>query len=134
MLAGSIANAKLSNSSMTFGSQTISLGSSINLATLLTDLGITRAFKYLGTTSTVPSGGVVNGITCVAGDMVLCTAAAPNDGMYAYNGTTWDKIATTAGAYKVIQTATSASGSTLKTLTAISQNDNGDISVTFSDI
>ena len=41
---------------------------------------------------------------------------------------------TSEGNYKLTQTAVTASGSALKTPTTISQNTNGDISVTFSDI
>lgn len=136
MLAGSIANGKLANSSMTFGSQVISLGGSLSLPTLLTDLGITRVFQYLGSTTNVPSGTTVNGITCVSGDMVLVSgnSTAANDGIYVYNGSTWDKISSSNGAYKVLQTGTSGTGSALKTVTSWSQNENGDITITFGDI
>lgn len=120
---------------MTFGSQQISLGGEINLPKLLTDLGITRVFQYLGTVGSVPTGGTVNNITCVAGDMVLVSGvSSASDGIYVYNGSTWDKISSSNGAYKVLQTPSSGTGSTLKTIISWEQNANGDLTITYSDI
>ena len=134
MLAGSIANEKLSHYSFTVGTQTIDLGNSINLGTLLQDLGIGRAFRYLGVVNAIPTSNIVNGYTCTSGDMVVVSGASnPElDGVYAYDGTNWVKT-TNAGAYKVLQNVVSdptADGSAYSFIKTITQDANGVITAT----
>lgn len=57
MLAGSIANGKLSNSKVTIAGQDVNLGGSIDAATLRTKLGLTQALRFVGSTSTTMSDG-----------------------------------------------------------------------------
>lgn len=134
MLAGSIENSKLTNHSITVGTQTINLGSSINLGTLVKDLGMGKAFRYLGTVGAVPTSNTVNGQTCAAGDLVVVVGASNSslDGVYAYDGSSWSKI-TTAGAYKVLQDTVSnpnSSGTAYQFISSIAQDTNGVITAT----
>ena len=79
MLAGSIENAKLSNSSVTIAGLSLSLGGSITATNLRTSLGLTQALRFIGITSTTMSDGytgtpTVSGVsnyTPALGDVVL---------------------------------------------------------------
>lgn len=80
MLAGSIANAKLLNSSVTIGSTAISLGAT---STTLDGVNIgattpgTGAFTTLSASSTTTlSGGTANGVAYLNGSKVLTTGSA----------------------------------------------------------
>lgn len=82
MLAGSIANTKLVNSSVTIAGLPLSLGGEISAVNLRTNLGLTQALRFIGITSTNMSDGytgvpVVTGVsnyTPVTGDVVLDSA------------------------------------------------------------
>ena len=83
MLAGSIANNKLSNSKVIIAGQEVSLGGSIDAATLRTKLGLTQALRFVGSTSSnmsesftgIPAGISIytgeNAVTPAIGDVVL---------------------------------------------------------------
>lgn len=57
MLAGSIANTKLSNSKVTIAGNQVNLGGSLDASTLRSSLGLTQALRFVGTTSTTMSDG-----------------------------------------------------------------------------
>lgn len=79
MLAGSIANSKLSNSKVTIAGNDVNLGGSLSASTLVSSLGLSNALHYLGKTTTALYEGattnsvVVNGVavTPSAGDVVI---------------------------------------------------------------
>ena len=122
MLAGSIANGKLANSSITIGSKAISLGGSATLAEigvsypvtkvagktgdisatdLRTALGLSQALRFLGKTTTTMSDGytgtpAISGLTYTptVGDVVIDSS---NDSEYvciSVSGTTytWERL------------------------------------------
>lgn len=101
MLAGSIANGKLSNSKVTIAGQDVSLGGSIDAATLRTKLGLTQALRFVGSTSTTMSDGytgtpagisIYTGTGAVApavGDVVLDSSSNAEYVCISVSGTTY---------------------------------------------
>lgn len=103
MLAGSIANEKLANSSITIAGTSVSLGSSISAATLRTKLELSAALRFIGQASTVMAEGdtttipTITGVssyTPIVGDVVLDSSSdseyvcvAVNNGTY-----TWERL------------------------------------------
>lgn len=57
MLEGSIANAKLANSSITIAGSPVSLGGNLAAATLRANLGLASALRFVGSTTTTMSDG-----------------------------------------------------------------------------
>ena len=106
MLAGSIANGKLSNSKVTIAGNQVSLGGSLDAATLRTSLGLTQALRFVGsTTSTMSESftGVPEGIsiytgtgatTPAVGDVVLDSSSNAEYVCTAVSGTTytWEEL------------------------------------------
>ncbi len=84
MLAGSIANGKLANSSVTIAGNAISLGGSLSADTLRTSLGLSSAMHFLGITTTTMSDGLTTAAVTVggssktpaAGDVVIDNSSA----------------------------------------------------------
>ena len=106
----------------------------------LADLGLTKAVKYIGktttsisdgsTTSTITIGGVSTKVT--NGDIVI---DASDSHEYIWNGSAWEKFGedATSGNYKPKQTAVSsptASGNDISFIDTISQDENGKITAT----
>ena len=79
MLAGSIANAKLLNSSVTIGSTAVSLGATVTAFAGITTLAMTGNLTL--------SGGTANGVAYLNGSNVVTTGSALTfDGTYLYSG------------------------------------------------
>lgn len=122
MLAGSIDNSKLSNSTITIGGNSVALGGSISLA----DLGLDSAMHYRGTVAAIPPASG----TYVSGDVVVLSGTVKE---YVYDGTNWRELGTE-GSYKIKQTAYSDSTGTSESTTAtrfvysISQTADGAVS------
>jgi hypothetical protein len=57
MLAGSISNNKLANSSMSIAGSTVSLGETLTKDALISALGIGTAVHYIGNSSTAVTNG-----------------------------------------------------------------------------
>lgn len=106
MLAGSIENEKLAHSSVSIAGTPVSLGGSISAATLRSNLGLTQALRFVGSTTTAMSDGhtgipagisIYSGSGAVApavGDVVLDSS---NDSEYvciSVSGTTyiWERL------------------------------------------
>lgn len=96
MLAGSIANNKLSNSSMTIAGNTVALGGTLNAETLRTSLGLSSALHFLGkATVNITDGSTVDpkigGNTTVvgAGDVVIDKDSAYE---YIWDGAKWERL------------------------------------------
>lgn len=132
MLAGSIANEKLSNSKITIGGVDVSLGGSVTLA----ELGLSSAMHFIGKTTTALTDGASTNpiviasknVTAKTGDVVL----SGSNKEYVFDGTNWEELGDESS-YKVKQTAVnspSASGNTLAFIDTISQNTNGVITAT----
>jgi hypothetical protein len=68
MLAGSIANAKLTNSSVTIGSTSVALGATVTAFTGITTLAMSSDLTL--------SGGTANGVAYLNGSKVLTTGSA----------------------------------------------------------
>lgn len=138
MLAGSIANEKLTNSKVTIAGNDVSLGGSLSAATLKSSLGLNSALHYIGktttelsdgsTTSTISIGG--SNVTATSGDIVI-----DNNSNYEYiwNGDAWEAFGPE-GSYKVRQEAvtdpTAGTSGQINFIATISQNENGEISAT----
>lgn len=96
MLAGSIANNKLANSSMTIAGNTVALGGTLNADTLRTSLGLSNALHFLGkATVNITDGSTVDpkigGNTTVvgAGDVVIDKDSAYE---YIWDGAKWERL------------------------------------------
>ena len=96
MLAGSIANNKLANSSMTIAGNTVSLGGTLNADTLRTSLGLSSALHFLGKATVSLSDGStddpkINGntTTVTAGDVVIDSNSSYE---YIWDGTKWERL------------------------------------------
>jgi hypothetical protein len=57
MLAGSIENGKLANSKVTIAGNDVSLGGSLSDNTLRESLGLSKALRFIGVTTTDMTGG-----------------------------------------------------------------------------
>lgn len=159
MLAGSIANGKLANSSIKIGNKTISLGGTATLAdigvsypvtsvagntgaitadTLRTSLGLSNAMHFLGVTTTNISTGTPNttATVSISGSNVTATAGDVvlyGSQEYVWGNSKWNLLGDESS-YKVKQTAKSdptASSTTSTTfIDTISQDANGVITAT----
>ena len=84
MLAGSIANGKLANSSVVIAGKTLSLGGTLSADDLRGALGLSSAMHFLGITTTSMSDGLAtaavtidgNSKTPAAGDVVIDNSSA----------------------------------------------------------
>lgn len=137
MLAGSIANGKLANSKVTIAGNDISLGGSLAADTLRSSLGLSNAMHFKGTTTTTMSDGLTTAAVIIggssytpeAGDVVLYS-----DSEFVWTGSAWERLGRDSS-FKVTQTAvtdTAYSGTDTSTtfVTAVTQNANGEITVT----
>ena len=137
MLAGSIANGKLTNSSISIAGTSVSLGGSISADTLKTNLGLTSAMHYIGkTTTAITDGGTTTTVsiagtnkTVTSGDVVI---DSNSEYEYVWNGDNWERLGPD-GSYKVVQTAVSdptANGNSTSFIATISQDTQGVITAT----
>jgi len=102
---GNVTNEKLANSSISIAGNSISLGSSLDAATLISSLGLGSALRFRGITSSTMSdgytGSVVIGsstITPQIGDVVIDSS---NDYEYVYVDPYWEKLGSDSS-YKVV--------------------------------
>ena len=137
MLAGSIANGKLTNSKVTIAGNDVSLGGSLSADTLRTSLGLSNAMHFKGTTTTAMSDGLTTAAVTIggssytpeAGDVVLYS-----DSEFVWTGSAWERLGRDSS-FKVTQTAITDSTGTSESTTAtrfvysISQDANGVVSV-----
>jgi hypothetical protein len=159
MLAGSIANEKLANSSVKIGNKTISLGETATLAdigvsypvtsvagntgtitadTLRTSLGLSNAMHFLGVTTTNISTGTANTTATVTIGSSNVTAAAGDVVLYGSQEYVWGNskwnLLGDESSYKVKQTAvndpTAATTTSTTFIDTISQDANGVITAT----
>lgn len=138
MLAGSIENGKLVNSKVTIAGNDVSLGGSLSVTTLKTSLGLNSALHYIGKTSTALSDGATTSpiaigstnVTPASGDIVI---DSNENYEYIWNGSKWEAFGPE-GSYKVKQEAvtdpTAGTSGQINFIDSISQNANGEISVT----
>jgi len=106
MLAGSIANAKLANSSVTIAGNTVSLGGSLAANTLISSLGLSNALHFIGiATVGIVDGGTadptISGYTfsnAKAGDVVIDKDSAYE---FVWTGSKWERLGPD-GSYKVV--------------------------------
>ena len=133
MLAGSIANAKLSNSSITLGSTSISLGATVTALTGLTTVSMT------GLTASADSSFTSTGYLQISKGTTAQQPGSPSTGMLRYNTTTnqfegysgaspaWNPVggatlsndtSTSTNVYPLFANATSGSASTIYTSNA----------------
>lgn len=138
MLAGSIANSKLTNSSIDIAGTSVALGGSISATTLRTNLGLTNAMHYIGVATTPITNQSntdpkISGYTWpddrLGGDVVIYGTKE-----YVWNSynSRWELLGDE-GSYKVLQTAVtspSASGNASAFIDTISQDANGKITAT----
>ena len=138
MLAGSIANNKLVNSSVNIAGTSVSLGGSITAEQLRINLGLTNAMHYIGVatvaiTNQSNTDPKISGYTWpddrLAGDVVIYGTKE-----YVWNSynSRWELLGDE-GSYKVLQTAVSSpgtSGNASAFIDTISQDTNGKITVT----
>ena len=133
MLAGSIANGKLSNSKVTIAGNDVSLGGSVTADTLRESLGLSNAMHFVGTTTTAMSDGLttknvtINSKTYTPnnGDVVLYS-----DAEFVWTGSAWERLGRDSS-FKTTQTAVtdpSADGTDTAFIDSITQNANGVIS------
>lgn len=140
MLAGGIANEKLTNSKIGIAGTDVSLGGSISVEQLLTNLGLTKAMHFVGVATKNPgtnSDPGISGYTWpddrLGGDVILWGSQeyvwyADSTG----SQSRWVLLGDE-GSYKVLQSpvsSPSASGNESAFIDTISQNANGDITVT----
>ena len=135
MLAGSIANNKLTNSAITIAGNNISLGSSIDATTLRESLGLSNAMHFVGiATVAITDGSTTNPsisgyTTKQKGDVIIDKESAYE---YVWTGSKWEKLGGD-GSYKTVQTAVAdptASGNSSTFIKTISQDKNGVITAT----
>lgn len=134
MLAGSIANNKLANSSITIAGNSVALGGSLAADTLRTSLGLTSAMHFIGKATVAITDGsttdpTISGYsTKTAGDVII-----DKDNSYEYVWTAdgkWERLGPD-GSYKTTQTAVdSGAAATNKWVSRVQQNANGDVTVT----
>ena len=137
MLAGSIANGKLANSKVTIAGTDVSLGGSLDAATLKTNLGLNNAMHYIGKATVAITDGSTtdpkiggNATTLVTGDVIIDSTDARE---YVWNGTKWELLGNDSSSYKVTQEAVSKpTAVTNKWVSAIGQNANGNIDVSYT--
>lgn len=137
MLAGSISNDKLANSSISIAGTTVSLGSSIDAASLISNLGLSTAMRYKGSLSSLPTAtDSTTYETYISGDVITISDSGKE---YVYNrgnsaaNSAWIELGDESS-YKIKQEAfTNSTGSADGTNTSasfiysLSQNENGSI-------
>lgn len=135
MLAGSIANNKLTNSAVTIAGNNISLGGSIDATTLRESLGLSNAMHFVGiATVAIADGSTTNPsisgyTTKQKGDVIIDKESAYE---YVWTGSKWERLGGD-GSYKTVQTAVAdptASGNSSTFIKTISQDKNGVITAT----
>lgn len=135
MLAGSIANNKLTNSAVTIAGNNISLGGSIDATTLRESLGLSNAMHFVGiATVAITDGSTTNPsisgyATKQKGDVIIDKESAYE---YVWTGSKWERLGGD-GSYKTVQTAVAdptASGNSSTFIKTISQDKNGVITAT----
>lgn len=135
MLAGSIANNKLTNSAVTIAGNNISLGGSIDATTLRESLGLSNAMHFVGiATVAITDGSTTNPsisgyTTKQKGDVIIDKESAYE---YVWTGSKWEKLGGD-DSYKTVQTAVAdptASGNSSTFIKTISQDKNGVITAT----
>ena len=135
MLAGSIANNKLTNSAVTIAGNNISLGGSIDATTLRESLGLSNAMHFVGiATVAITDGSTTNPsisgyTTKQKGDVIIDKESAYE---YVWTGSNWERLGGD-GSYKTVQTAVAdptASGNSSTFIKTISQDKNGVITAT----
>ena len=135
MLAGSIANDKLANSSVTIAGNAISLGGSLTAETLRTALGLSSAMHFVGTATVAITDGSTTDpkidkyTTKQKGDVIIDKESSYE---YVWTGTTWERLGGDSS-YKTIQSAVAdpaASGNSSTFIKTISQDTNGVITAT----
>ena len=135
MLAGSIANNKLTNSAVTIAGNNISLGGSIDATTLRESLGLSNAMHFVGiATVAITDGSTTNPsisgyTTKQKGDVIIDKESAYE---YMWTGSKWERLGGD-GSYKTVQTAVAdptASGNSSTFIKTISQDKNGVITAT----
>ena len=135
MLAGSIANNKLTNSAVTIAGNNISLGGSIDATTLRESLGLSNAMHFVGiATVAITDGSTTNPsisgyTTKQKGDVIIDKESAYE---YVWTGSKWERLGGD-DSYKTVQTAVAdptASGNSSTFIKTISQDKNGVITAT----
>jgi len=134
MLAGSIANAKLANSSITIAGNSVALGGSLAAATLVSSLGLSKAMSFRGITTTALTDNATTSpvafsdntsLTPAAGDVVIYDQYE-----FVWTGSKWERLGGDSS-YKITQsTVDSGNTTTNKWVARIQQNANGDITAT----
>ena len=142
-----ITNAKLANSKVTIAGNEVSLGGSLSDSTLRESLGLSKALRFIGVTTTDMTGGTatnhswtgtpagISNYTPKQGDVVINSTKQDEWVCTSVSGTTytWERLGSDTS-YKIVQSAVSdptASTTTSTTfIDTISQNANGVITVT----
>lgn len=124
---------KISNSSIYIGALSFSLGSTVSPSNLRQELNLSKALTYKGTVDTLPN---INSNDIENGDVYIAL-----DGVYIANLESsphaWDKLGDNI-AYKLPQEGYSIGNSSINTsrnfLCSLSQNSNGNVTVTTADV
>lgn len=146
MLAGSIANGKLANSKVTIAGNDVSLGGSLTASTLTESLGLSKALRFIGVTTTDMTGGTatnhswtgtpagISNYTPKQGDVVINSTKQDEWVCTSVSGTTytWERLGSDTS-YKIVQspvTSATAETSTATTFVySVTQDGNGVITV-----
>ena len=135
MLAGSIANDKLTNSAITVAGNSISLGGSLTAEALRTSLGLSNAMHFVGIATVAITDGsttdpkITNYTTKQKGDVVIDKESSYE---YVWTGAAWERLGGDSS-YKTVQSAVAdpaASGNSSTFIKTISQDTNGVITAT----
>ncbi len=141
MLAGSIANNKLANSSVSIAGNSVSLGGSLDASTLTSSLGLSSAMHFIGVATVAITDGSTTNPTISgydfannkkAGDVIIDSSSSRE-----YVWTTASKWELLGGdsSYKTTQTAvTKPTAATNQWVSAIGQDANGVISVDYASL
>lgn len=146
-LSGTATNAQLANSKVTIAGNDVSLGGSLSDSTLRESLGLSKALRFIGVTTTDMTGGTatnhswtgtpagISNYTPKQGDVVINNTKQDEWVCTSVSGTTytWERLGSDTS-YKIVQSAVSdptASTATSTTfIDTISQNANGVITAT----
>lgn len=135
MLAGSIANDKLTNSAITVAGNSISLGGSLTAEALRTSLGLSNAMHFVGIATVAITDGsttdpkITNYTTKQKGDVIIDKESSYE---YVWTGAAWERLGGDSS-YKTVQSAVAdpaASGNSSTFIKTISQDTNGVITAT----
>ena len=135
MLAGSIANDKLTNSAITIAGNSISLGGSLTAEALRTSLGLSNAMHFVGIATVAITDGsttdpkITNYTTKQKGDVIIDKESSYE---YVWTGAAWERLGGDSS-YKTVQSAVAdpaASGNSSTFIKTISQDTNGVITAT----